>query len=411
MLTDRPKLYLGLELNQDFAMVSSVIGTEAEPETISRVAGSEQYQIPTMLCKRRSLGQWFYGDEAERLKSEHEVVVVDDLLNKALRGEMVPVEGEMYDSLELLALFLRKVLTLPRRLGNNLDIGKLVVTMPELTVDSIDVMKRVLMKADLMSDQFLLVDNRESFYYYALSQDSALFIHEVALFDYTGGMLRFCCLSRNEKTVPQTVQIEEKNYGMLYGDLDEMFTEKIEDAFTRRIVTTTYLTGDGFDSSWMKESLKVLCRGRKAFLGRNLYSKGACFAARIKAGEKPWDFVYMGDNELKINVSLKVRDRGEIAFYSLLSAGESWFDAEGSVEIILSGEPEIDFWLQEPSSREARIQSVELLDFPEREDKTTRLRITAKPVSDQKIRIAVKDLGFGDLVRSSEKSWEYIIHE
>ena len=69
----------------------------------------------------------------------------------------------------------------------------------------------------------------------------------------------------------------------------------------------------------------------------------------------------------------------------------------------------MDFWLQEPRSREAKIQSVELMDFPERENKTTRLRITAKPVSDEKIKVTVKDLGFGDISRASEMHWEHLI--
>lgn len=411
MLTETPKLFLGLELNTDFAMISSATITQPEPETISRIAGSEMYQIPVALAKRRGIGQWFYGDEAERLTGDQEVVVVDDLLGRALSGQEITVEDETYPAEELLALFLRKVLTLPRRLGNNIEIEKLVVTMPELTKEAVGVMKLALRENALRDGQYLLVDNRESFYYYALSQPKELYLHDVALFDYTGGTLRYACLSRNDRTTPQTITIEEKNYGMLYGDLDEMFTKTIGDAFAHRIITSTYLTGDGFDSSWMKESLKVLCRGRKAFLGRNLYSKGACYAALIKSGRKPWDFVYMGDNELKVNVSLKVRDKGEIAFYSLLSAGESWYEAEGSCEVILSGAPEVDFWLQEPHGREARIQSVELLDFPEREDRTTRLRITAKPVSDERIRVVIRDLGFGEIERTSEKTWEYIIHE
>lgn len=411
MRSETPRLYLGLELNQDFAMISSCIDPAAEPETISRVTGSEQYQIPVMLCKRRGIGQWFYGDEAQRIADEREVIVVDDLYRRALSGETITVEEENYPAEELLALFLRKVLTLPRKLGSNLAVGKLVVTMPELTPEGIGVLKRVLEKNDLPEDRTQLIDNRESFYYYALSQPEELYLHEVALFDFTCGTLKFCALSRNERTVPQTIELDEKNYGMLYNDLDEMFKDVIEDAFSHRIVTTTYLTGDGFDASWMKESLKVLCRGRKAFLGRNLYSKGACYAAMIKSGVRPWNYVYMGDNELKINVSLKVREKGEIAFYSLLTAGESWYEAVGETEVILSGTPEIDFWLQEPASREARIQTVELLDFPEREDKTTRLRISAKPVSDEKILVTIRDMGFGEIVRPSEKSWEYIIHE
>lgn len=54
----------------------------------------------------------------------------------------------------------------------------------------------------------------------------------------------------------------------------------------------------------------------------------------------------MGENELKFNISLKVKDRGKLAFYSLISAGENWYDAKGECELLLSGTPEIDFWIQ-----------------------------------------------------------------
>lgn len=410
MLTDKPRLFLGLELNPDFAMISSCTELKKEPETISRINGSEQYQIPMTICKRKGIGQWFYGDDVSRSATE-DVVVVDDLYRRALSGEEIRVEDSVYQAEELLALFVRKVLMLPRRLGNQLEIAKLVVTVPALLPGSVAVLKRILKQNELKEEQIHLVDNRESFYYYALSQTEDLYLHDVALFDLTDGILKFCVLSRNERTTPQTIQIAEKNYGMLYRDLDEMFTGVIEDAFAHRIVSATYLTGDGFDSSWMKESLRVLCRGRKAFLGRNLYSKGACYAALVKGNEKPWNFVYMGENELKLNVSVKVRDEREMSFLTLLTAGESWYDAAGSVEVILNGKPEIDFWLQEPQSREAKIQSVELLDFPEREEKTSRLRISAKPESDRKIRVSVKDLGFGEIVRATEKTWEYVINE
>jgi len=46
--------------------------------------------------------------------------------------------------------------------------------------------------------------------------------------------------------------------------------------------------------------------------------------------------------------------------------------------VILVGTPEIDFWLQPPGSREAKVEKLKLLDLPERPDKATRLRITAK---------------------------------
>ena len=68
----------------------------------------------------------------------------------------------------------------------------------------------------------------------------------------------------------------------------------------------------------MKESLSFFVQGRRVFMGKNLYSKGACYAAAGKCmtEENSWQFVYMGDNEMKVNVSLKVQSQGKQSFYA-----------------------------------------------------------------------------------------------
>lgn len=122
-----------------------------------------------------------------------------------------------------------------------------------------------------------------------------------------------------------------------------------------------------------------------------------------------WPFVYMGDNEMKVNVCLKVYNKGNLEFFTLINAGDNWFETVGECEVILAGTPEIDFWLQFPHSREAKIEKITLADLPKRPDKTTRLRITAKPLSDMRVQIQMKDMGFGELFKSSEKVWEYVM--
>ena len=120
-------------------------------------------------------------------------------------------------------------------------------------------------------------------------------------------------------------------------------------------------------------------------------------------------FVYMGDNELKVNVSLKVRRLQKQEFYTLLNAGDNWYEAVGECEVLLDGGTEIDFWLQPPESREARLERLTLADLPKRPPKATRLRITAKPLSDTRVQIVIKDMGFGELFKSSDKTWEYVM--
>lgn len=144
-------------------------------------------------------------------------------------------------------------------------------------------------------------------------------------------------------------------------------------------------------------------------MGKNLFCKGACYAASVRAGQKDWKYIYMGDNELKVNISLKVEHKEKTEFVTLICAGENWYEAGGGCEVILSGDPVIDLWFQPPRGGEAQVRSIELDGMPKRENKTTRLRITAKPVAADRIRFCIQDLGFGEIVKSSEKVWEYTV--
>ena len=58
---------------------------------------------------------------------------------------------------------------------------------------------------------------------------------------------------------------------------------------------------------------------------------------------------------------------------------------------------------------EAKIEKLTLADLPERPPRTTRLRIKAQPVSDMEVKIRIKDLGFGEIFKSSDKTWEYMM--
>ena len=52
---------------------------------------------------------------------------------------------------------------------------------------------------------------------------------------------------------------------------------------------------------------------------------------------------------------------------------------------------------------------LELTDLPKRKARTTRLRISAKPTAVDRITFRIMDLGFGEIVRSTEKVWEYAV--
>ena len=400
-------LNFGIDLTEQWAMISYYSDTMDEPETVSVVNGSENYQIPTFLAKKRNLGQWYYGDEAKRLAKSGDVICIEALLQRAINQEEIIIEDESYSAEKLLCMFLKKLISLAQKLRGSCEIGMVVLTVPELNKGNMNLFHTISEKLGLRKNQLKIVDHKEAFYFYALNQQADLWLHDVFLFEANGDQLTYYGLKRDLHTVPQLIVLDENRRIVLNGDKDAAFAETIIKAFENRIVSTAYLTGDGFDDNWMHESLNLLCRGRRAFMGKNLYVKGAAYAASVFEQKKEWPFVYIGENDMKFNLSMRLYHMDKLERYDLITAGTSCFEAKGACEIILGDEREIAFWKQLPDSRDAILESLELTDLPERPPRTTRLKISATPISDTKIEIEIVDLGFGELFRSSGKVWKY----
>lgn len=409
MAENGQQLYIGIDLNDSYAMVSFATGSHREPETVSSVAGSEMFQIPLAVCMASASGQWVYGEEAIRFEKAEMGKCERNLLSRSLERDFTVIRNEPYEIRALLAVFTKKILSLAGKLGPHFEIAKIVFTFTKLNMKLMDLMEYVFKQLPVARKKITVMDYMESFYYYALNQKDGLATHDVVMFQYYGRNMLCWYLTRGKQSKPQLIQVLEKDCGYLTEDKDADFANIIPKVFAKNIISSIYLVGDGFDGEWMKHSLRVLCQGRRAFLGKNLFSKGACYAAEAYAGLIPWNYAYMGENEMKFNISLKVRKNNEMAFYTLISAGDNWYEAEGMCEAILDGPGEIDFWIQMPHSREARIESLELTNLPSRPKKATRLRIQAKPVSDRSVKITIRDLGLGEFFKASDMVWEYVM--
>lgn len=399
------KIYVGIDLDGDAAMVSfSYAG--CEPETVSPLAGSEIFAIPLAICMKKN-GGWVYGEEARRSAKSGLGQCEEHLLDRALRGEQVQVGDELFALSDLLAMFLKKMVTMAGRLGPSATLACLVITARTLDVPMIRLLQECVASMKLSKKIVHFMDHKESFFYYGSNQPAEFSTHDMVLFEYRGRQMQFWGLERERATRPQLFSIREERYGFETEQADEVFTRIISQAFGKRIITTVYLVGDGFENGWMKQSLQLLCQGRRVFLGKNLFSKGACFAAmRLDDNVAPRS-VYIGEHEMKCNVSLKVYERGNLSFYTLITAGVPWFEAQGSCEVVIDGTPTIDFWIQQPNSREARIETVALGALPERENRTIRLIVDAVPTSDKEVLVTLTDIGLGELVVGTGKKWEY----
>lgn len=399
------KIDIGIDLDGDVAMVSfSYAG--CEPETVSPMAGSEIFAIPLAICLKKD-GGWVYGEEAHRVSKSGLGQCEDHLLERALHGEQVQLGEKLFALSDLLAMFLKKMVTMAGRLGPAVSLDCLVITTRTLNAPMIRLLQECVKVMQLPEHTVHFMDHKESFFYYGSSQPTEFSSHDMGLFEYMGRQMQFWCLEREKTSRPQLLAVREESYGFEPEQADEVFSRIIPQAFGKQIITTVYLVGDGFENGWMKQSLQMLCQGRRVFLGKNLFSKGACYAAVRMHDARPQQYVYIGEHEMKCNVSLKVYERGKLSFYTLVTAGVPWFEAQGSCEVVIDGTPTIDFWIQQPNSREARIETIALDALPERENRTTRMIIATVPKSDRVVLVTLTDIGLGELVPGTGKKWEY----
>lgn len=137
--------------------------------------------------------------------------------------------------------------------------------------------------------------------------------------------------------------------------------------------------GEGFENNWYPNSLKVLCNGRRAFLGNNLYSKGACYTAYqrgqeelMKEQEGP---VYLDESKLKEQISIQLRQHGKEEWYPLVPWGRHWYEGDGQWEVLLEDTDDIEIKVESLLTGTSRIERVQVNELPKRAKYTIRLQV------------------------------------
>lgn len=403
-------LHIGIDFARDYVMVSYYSFQSKDAETISAIAGSQKYKIPFSLAKKQGVGQWFYGEEAEYEVTYNHATKVENLLEKACNSQLVEIDQQVYDATDLLTLFFRKVLMIVKRSSGLSKIESIAICMEELTKEKITFMQKVAEKLGVDKKNFFVIDRKESFYYYALSQEKEFWQKDCALFYIQDDCMHFFMLSRNKMTNPQIIDIKEQTF--LFDSTknrDELFVAILLETLDVCDVGMVYLVGEGFDDAWMVESKKILCKNRRVFVGKNLFTKGACFSTLMKSKLFVWPFTYLGEYKMKFNLCFEAQKENQEILYTLVNAGENWYEAQNSCEIILKEEAKVSFLLQYPDKSKDIREEIELVDLPKRPNKATRLRVVVQPKSAHEVKLIIKDLGFGDFFPSSGKSWEKLV--
>lgn len=412
------KLIIGYDLGEQYSQISFRLG-DAEVETLSSVAGEEQYNIPTVLCKRTGLNQWLYGKEALRCAEEGQGILVDHLLPLALAGEPVQIDGTTFDPVSLLSLFVKRSLGMLSQVSSTDRLTAMMITCEKLDGKLVEVLKRVVSGMNLKTDKIFYQSHAESFYHYVIKQPPELWRSQALLLEYRGTRVIAYCMNCNRRTTPIVSYIENWEYNMPPYDpmpedetlrkekmerLDREFADIASQVCRNTAVSSVYLIGEHYSGEWMQESLRSLCMGRRVFQGNNLYSKGACYAMaeRLAPSEVGKAHVFLGEDKLKANIGINILNRGQETYLALLDAGINWYEAEQSFEFYIRGGNELDIQIISLIGGENRTEKITLEDML---PGMSRMRAHLFLTGEKELVVEIEDLGFGNFRPAADQVW------
>ncbi len=416
-------LFVGYDLGDDYSQISYYIYGQEEVETAATVVGTRQYNIPTVLARKKETNQWFYGKDAIKYSETEEVTLLTDLLTLACKEERVEADGESYDPAALLAIFLKRSLTLLSFVAPVDKIEAIMFTVEGLDERIVEVLAKAAVNLNLKTSRIFFQSHTESFYYFTLHQPPELWNYQVLACQHDGSRLKTYRLECNKRTTPIVVLIDEEVYDTLvipeqdepeeikqdaYRLADDRFLEILKSQCEGRIISSAYLLGDGFKAEWNEKSLQFLCRNRRVFQGNNLFSRGACFSLMEKdtPSETGKKYVYLGKDRLKSNIGMNVVRQGKKSYFALLDAGENWYEAKKECEFLLEGEREIAFVVTPLTGKNAETKTVALKGANADRPPYMRCHMQISMRTSKTVHVKVSDMGFGELFPTSDAVWD-----
>lgn len=409
---------IGYEINEKTCQISYYNQEMTEPKTMG--ADMENYQIPLVVGKLRDT--WAYGKEAKRLVTIKDGFTVNRLLGKSLAGEKVELGDETYDVVWLLSKFIQL------SLQSFSQIDGIVFSVPELTEQLAQMLREIAAQLNVDKRHVYIQDYKESFCNYLFYQPKELWQYEAALFCCDRNEIKAYMLRRLKPglgggkttfvTVDEVASAHMKELAAVYPVLNEdkareadlMFCKFIESVFDKRIVSSVFLTGEGFENNWYPISLRVLCNGRRAFMGNNLYSKGACYTAYRKMYMHIEDPVYLSENKLTDQITVNMRVGGQELWYPIVSWGDHWYESNNRWEVLLEDTQDIELHIESLVQGTLQTEFISLEKMPKRGEYSMRLQIETLFLDEKTCKVIVRDVGFGEFFPPTDFQEEKIIH-
>lgn len=374
-------LLIGIDIQEDFSQVSFFDVQTREPQNI---LFSDK---KTTLANPIALSKW------------------GDISKAGYVGEM-----------DSLVNFVATLIEYARKLAGVDKVDKVCITVEDFSIDVLTAVKCIMDKLMTSREQWLVIGHEESYAYYAYNQRRELYASGVMLLDYRACGIKAHLMSSAKRNGAEIIMensyvLDNEDVRAVFmkekelADIQKGITEFLTQPLQEHIVSSVYLTGEGFNVERFPDELtKFLCNRRKVFAGQNIFVKGACFAAFDETHKGALENVILAcHNRVSTGIELDIVERGVRKRLRVVKPGTNWFMAYRRLDFILEDVSKIILIMKPCDSGKEYYEEIDISQIPYRNGKMTRIGMEFEFNSDSRFTVTVRDKGFGSFVKSSGK--------
>ncbi|MDO4265388.1 MAG: DUF5716 family protein [Eubacteriales bacterium] len=371
--------------------------------------------IPTVICRDREKELFSIGEEAYRRTLGGGGVLVDKLLRLALRNGTATIGGTCYRGRALLSVFLKEALSEllsgEEPLSLPEAVTELVITVPVLSEEAEETVRSAVSPLGIPEERIRLIGHTEAMMYYVLSRDRDLYNSTVAVFNLSEEKLFYYEMKvlrgiRRQSVAGEGAPMDEGfSLDILKNEAGRKLGDSILASFAGRVMarknySAVFLTGKGFEETeHFPQFCELICRRRKVLSESGLFARGASEAANDRQRpESAFPYIFLCESRIASDISMEVMTRTREERILLTEAGTPWTEAGGRVEVIPSRQDYIGIDIVPvDKSRKQKNVKIPLMGFPTRPDRCTRVQIELSFSSARKLKLCLRDKGFGEI--------------
>lgn len=406
------KLYLGMDVCAENTQLSYFNQQTREPESICQLNTVDTYLLPNVAFFGEETKHWYVGSEALEHRFHQKGTMLEQVMEKLETTEKMIFQETTYTYEDVLLVILKGHIMEFLNRYEDAQIERLVVTVYRYSNTLFRVLHMLQDELSLYGDKFFIIGHTSAYLHFIFQQPESLRNNSVGLFDYGPEGLEFYRVDIARRTTPQIVTVEHKNYRermqyyRLYDnkrELDQRFLEIVQEVLREAYMSAVYLTGVGFTEMWANESQNALCNGRRVFVGQNIYTKGACYAAYIGSYViNPNKYIVNAEDMVHSDVGILTGDATD-TFLPIARGGREWYNMRGKIYVCLDDTNRIELLYKNHYSQDAMREIIEIHGLPSRPNKTTRLSLEVEMYSGTKGAVVIRDEGFGKLYPTTNK--------